>query len=255
MRPVLRTSAAVSLAAALAGGAVVGLAGSATAATDKVAPKVVSAELLNDEIVVPAVGFSDKAHFTVRVTDNVGVKGVLVGLFRRGEIVKLPTGEDVIFGLHRTSGTARDGVWKSWIRQEATDPVGSYTLRVLAFDTAANVSELVKVGTYQARYKTKLGLDVADRTVAKGEAVALSGSLRRVSPTGWQGFAGQKLVVQFREAGTTTWTRVGRVYTGALGTFTSDKFTAAKAGSWRVVFAGDAKTVSATSQGRKVALG
>lgn len=61
--------------------------------------------------------------------------------------------------------------------------------------------------------------------------------------------------MQFREAGTTTWKRVGRVYTGALGTFSSDKFTAAKAGSWRVVFAGDNKTVAATSQARKVTLG
>jgi hypothetical protein len=50
--------------------------------------------------------------------------------------------------------------------------------------------------------------------------------------------------VQFREAGTTTWTRVG-----------SEKLTAAKAGSWRVVFAGDTKTVAATSQARKVTLG
>jgi hypothetical protein len=255
MRSTLRTTAAVSLAATLAGGAVIGLAGPATAATDKVAPEIVSASLLNDEIVVPAKGFSDKANFTIRVSDNVGVKGVLVGVFHRGEIVKLPTGEDVIFGLTRTSGTARDGVWKSWIRQEAADAVGSYTLRVLAFDTAGNMSELVKVGTYQARYNTKLSLDVADRTVAKGEALKLSGSLRRVSPTGWQGFAAQKLVVQFREAGTTEWTRVGRVYTGALGTFASDKFTAAKAGSWRVVFAGDAKTVTATSQARKVTIG
>ena len=255
MRSLLRTSAAVSLAAALAGGAVVGLAGPATAATDKVAPKIVSASLLNDEIVVPASGFSDKAHFTVRATDNVGVEAVVVGLFHRGEIVKQPNGQDVIFGLKRTGGTARDGVWKSWIRQEAVDAVGSYTLRVLAFDTAQNPSDLVKVGTYQARYNTKLSLDVADRTVAKGEALALSGSLRRVSATGWQGFAAQKLVVQFREAGTTTWTRVGRVYTGALGTFASDKFTAAKAGSWRVVFAGDTKTVAASSQARKVTLG
>jgi hypothetical protein len=48
---------------------------------------------------------------------------------------------------------------------------------------------------------------------------------------------------------------VGRVYTGALGSFFSEKLTAAKAGSWRVVFAGDTKTVAATSQARKVTLG
>lgn len=255
MRSVLRTSAAATLAATLAGGAVVGLAGPATAATDKVAPKIVSASLLTDEIVVPAAGFSDKVNFTVRVTDNVGVKDVLLGVFRRGELVKLPTGEDFVFGMRRTGGTARDGVWKSWVRQDVALAVGSYTLRVLAFDAAKNQSDVVKVGTYQARYNTKVALDVADRSVAKGEALALSGSLRRVSPTGWQGFAAQKLVVQFREAGTTTWTRVGRVYTGALGTFASDKFTAAKAGSWRVVFAGDTKTVAATSQARKVTIG
>ena len=255
MRPVLRPSAAISVTALLAGTAVAMTATPATAATDKIAPKIVSASLLTDEIVVPAKGWSDKAHFSVRVTDNVGVAGVLIGVFHRGDLVKQPNGDPVIFGLDRKSGTARDGVWSSWIRQEAVDGVGSYTLRVVAFDAAENGSDVTKVGTYRSRYNTRLAFEIADRTVAKGQALALSGSLRRVGATGWQAFAGQKLIVQFRKAGTAEWKRVGRVYTGALGTFTTDQLAATDTGSWRVVFAGDPKTVAATSASRKVTVG
>lgn len=258
MSSVLRPAAALSAAALLAGTALAltaGPAAAAAAATDTIAPKVVSTSLLTDEIVVPASGWSDKVRFTVRATDNVGVEGVVVGVFHRGDLVKQSNGEPLIFGLNLKSGTARDGVWSSWIRQEAVDGVGAYTLRVVAFDKAQNSSDLTKVGTFVSRYNTKLAFEIADRTVAKGETLTLSGNLRRVGPAGWQSFAGQSLIVQFREAGTTAWKRVGRVYTGVAGTFTTEKFNATKPGSWRLVFAGDAKTVAVTSAARKVTIG
>lgn len=250
----LRISTAVT-ATALVAGATVALAGApaSAATTDTVAPKVVSTAMGLTEVVLPAKGFGRKVNFSVRATDNVGVKGVLVGLFQKGELVKLPTGEDIIFPLKRTAGTAKDGVWSSWIRDEAADGAGSFTLRVIAFDQAENTSELVKVGTYRTRNNTKLSLEVADKTVAADQPVLLAGELRRVGLTGWQAFAGQKLVVQFRAPGATEWKRVGRVYSNALGHFSAQL--APKAGSYRVVFAGDAKDVAAVSVARKVTVG
>lgn len=253
MRSSLRTSAVVSATALLAGTALTLTAVPASAATDTVAPKIVSTTLATEQIVVPAQGTTDKVRFSVRATDNVGVETVLVGLFRRGELVKLPTGEEIVFPMARESGTARDGVYSSWIRQDRTDAVGSYTLRVLAFDKAENASSPAKIGTYQARFNTKLGLAVADRTVAADQPVLLSGSLRKVTAAGWAGYAGRQVIVQFRKAGTDTWKRVGKVTTAADGSFA--KALAPAAGSYRVVFNGDNLNVATTSVARKVVVG
>ncbi|MEY9844227.1 hypothetical protein [Streptacidiphilus sp. MAP5-3] len=88
-------------------------------------------------------------------------------------------------------------------------------------------------------------------TVRNGAYLAVKGQLNRADweKFAWRGYAGRWVALQFRRAGSSTWTTVRWVRTsstGALSTSVRDS----RSGSWRYVYGGDATsgaTVSASA--------
>jgi hypothetical protein len=241
----------------------IGAAAPAAAATDNTAPRVASASIgggarhalgANSGVVavMPAVGFGNKITITVRATDNVGVEGVAVALLRNGRIV-VKNDQEMLWWIPRTSGTARDGVWKTWVRHERVDPQDVYTVRVIAVDKAENLSDSKVAGRYVTRYKTRVvKFDAGPEPAPAGGVVTLTGRVGHVTRSkGWQPYQGSPLAVQFRAAGTSKWVIKGWIWqTREDGTFdTGKRFHAKQAGTWRVVFGGDMRHHTSVSGG------
>jgi hypothetical protein len=253
MRSPFRTAAAaVSVAAMFAGTAALSAA-PASAATDKEAPHVVSA-VLNNNVAVIKVKGHDVIRVEAHVTDNVGVTEVWAPLYSKGQVLEV-AGQPVIIPLRKVSGTAQDGVWVQRFWPTVGDRVGVLQVGVLAFDAAKNYG-----GAGAGNFRVKNDTRVVTFTVTPKHSqstilpITLAGRLQVVGLTGWKGFAGRDLIVQFRQAGTSTWTRVMRLKTDVAGNFSTDKIRSA-AGSFRVIYKGSSTTDAAVSVGRKVTVG
>jgi hypothetical protein len=235
----------------------------ASAATDSTVPRVVSASIddglpriadsIRDEFaVMPAVGYGNKITITVRATDNVGVDAVAVVVFRNGRVVTDDNGNEAIFGMTRSSGTARDGVWKSWVRHDRTDPQDVYAVRVVAIDKAENFSESKLAGRYVTRYKTRVvNFNAGPEPAKPGGVVTLTGRLEHVTAAkGWRPHQ-DSVSVQFRAKGSSTWVHKGLIeQTAEDGTFnTGKRFHAKQPGTWRVLYSGSMRDVWSTSGG------
>ncbi|MGQ0631988.1 MAG: hypothetical protein ACT4P1_13195 [Sporichthyaceae bacterium] len=258
MRSTLRKPGAFTIAALLTAAGVASGSAPASAAADDVAPLIVDTDLKDDALVIKNSGFSKKINFTVRAKDAVGIDAVGVGVFRNGELIKTPDGqEDFIFTLSFLSGTATDGTWGGFVRHDRNFPgAGEFTLRTYALDLSGNFSEKdTKLGSYDARWDTRIqNFNVGAEPAKKGEPVKVSGTLQHVSPDGWDGFAEREVTVQFRKSGQKQWEDLGTTRTDEDGKFATRKFRAKAAGTWRAVFDGNAKNVSATSDTDSVAL-
>jgi len=86
--------------------------------------------------------------------------------------------------------------------------------------------------------------------VKKGKTITVKGTLKRVD---WKpknkpyvAFPKKAVLLQFQAAGTTTWTTVQTVKTGATGKVSATA-KATKSGSWRLRFAGMSTTSSSNS--------
>ncbi len=250
MRALPRTTAAVSVAGLFAGTAIALSAAPASAATDRVAPKVLAQGISTNVAVISAKGH-DTVKVTARVTDNVGVSEVWAPLYRKGELLEVE-GQPVIIPLRRVAGTAKDGVWEQRFWPTRGDDAGLLSVGLLAFDKAGNHSANAYAGRFRVKYASRItGLQFAPKAPKAGERVSVSGKLQRVGATKWEPLAGQRVALQFRKAGTSAWTRVGKKVTAADGSFTLGK-KVSQSGSWRVVFAGDARDTATTSKVRNL---
>ncbi|MEV0640240.1 calcium-binding protein [Streptomyces sp. NPDC050619] len=104
--------------------------------------------------------------------------------------------------------------------------------------------------THKVKRAAKVTVNAAPEPVAKGKTITVTGKLSRANwETGtYKGYSTQKAVLQFRKAGTTTYTNVKGITsstTGALKTTT----TASVDGYYRFTFAGTATTGTATAAG------
>ncbi|MEU4086877.1 calcium-binding protein [Streptomyces aureus] len=91
--------------------------------------------------------------------------------------------------------------------------------------------------------------------VAKGKTLTVTGALTRAdwNTNTYVGFAGQKVALQFKKSGSSTYTTVKTVTTDSTGKLKTTT-TANSAGTWRWQFAGTGTTSSATAAGDGVAL-
>lgn len=252
----LRQAAATAVAGTLLAAAGVAAAAPASAAKDTSAPRIVSASLSEDSLTVPRTGVSKPTKFRVHVTDNVGVDGVVVGIFQGGELVLDAASNPYVFEVDRKSGTKRDGVYLGGWVHHRSEPVGRFTVRVVAYDAQANYSEDTKIGSFVSTYKTRVQtFDVTPDKADKGEDLTISGVLEHVQADGWDGMADRALTVQFRPAGSSSWKTKGSVSTDSDGAFeNSTKFDASRDGSWRVTFAGNGKNAAVTSAGDRISV-
>lgn len=216
-----------------------GLAGvpSAAWAVDEEAPRIRSVSAPDEPLVLRAKG-TTRLVMRARVTDDVRIQEVVVGLDDVGSGLSSPVG----FKMRRVSGTARDGVWKVRLTASREVPVGRWTVRIYARDAAGNQSAgAMKIrDTFSLKYRTRVvGFDGTPEAVAPGAAATFTGRLDRVSPMGWTQAASRTVTLQFRKKGTATWVTRKSVRVQGDGTFRV-KTRVKAAGSWRAVFTGTA---------------
>ncbi|MGW7379055.1 calcium-binding protein [Streptomyces sp. NPDC054794] len=140
---------------------------------------------------------------------------------------------DITVGPLTPHTNATAGTWHVWTSVDAND-----------FDYVNKDS----AGTFLMKRAAKLTADASPEPVAKGKVITVKGALTRAN---WDngtngGYVGKPAQLQFRKAGTTTYTTVTTVTSGVGGALKAT----AKAtvdGYWRWSFAGSSTTGSATS--------
>lgn len=246
----MRRAAALSVLLASTAG-IAALPSTASAAVDLTLPKVVSVNGPSSAVVLKAVGKSTLI-VRVRVTDNVGVTAVKIGLDDVGSVYKSILG----FNAERISGSAKDGVWELKLTTDRTEAVGGWTIRAFAADAAGNISlGYMKIrDTFQVKYRTRvLNFNGSPEPVADGAAAKFTGQLDRVSANGWTDAANRTVALQFRKQGTSTWVTRKTQETDANGGF-SFKARVNDPGAWRAVFAGTATLAPSVSVADAIAL-
>ncbi|ULR52236.1 hypothetical protein [Streptomyces deccanensis] len=129
------------------------------------------------------------------------------------------------------------GTWKLAAWAESADGTGHVDLH------AAKSALVVRDATLSA--------NAAPEPVAKGKTLTVTGKLARAdweTRGGYHGYSGQKVKLQFRKKGTSTYTTVKTITTDGSGKLK----TTAKAstdGYWRYTFAGTSTTTPATAPG------
>lgn len=265
IRRTVSSVAAGSLAAATLAAA--SAAAPASAASDIAAPQLLSATTDSDDVTLRAVGV-DRVRVRVHITDRSGVANV--AMFAMPERMPDdflanvdPDGDgepdEAALGalaevfsireLRLVSGTARDGVWGGTVPLSRRAAVGPYSVSLMAMDKVGNMAMSTAAAEFTARWRTAVrGFDVSPEGAAPGSAVTVAGRLMHVTSAGWEGFGNRELKVQFRPAGSSTWTTKGAVRSRADGTFSnSTKFHATRTGAWRVTFAGGKLNAASTS--------
>ncbi|MFJ8363552.1 hypothetical protein [Streptomyces sp. NPDC093984] len=129
------------------------------------------------------------------------------------------------------------GTWKVAAWAESTDGTGHIDLH------AAKTQPLLRDASLTA--------NAAPEPVAKGKTLTITGKLSRAdweTLGGYHGYAGQKVQLQFRKAGASTYTNVKVVSTDSYGNLKTT-VTASADGYWRYTFAGTSSTAPATAGG------
>ncbi|WP_371578546.1 calcium-binding protein [Streptomyces sp. NBC_01314] len=102
---------------------------------------------------------------------------------------------------------------------------------------------------YVRRY-AKLTTDASPEPIAKGRTLTVTGKLSRANwdDNAYHGYAGQAVKLQFRKAGTSTYTTVKTISTSRTGTLRTT-VTASADGYWRYAFTGTTTTASIKAVG------
>jgi hypothetical protein len=102
---------------------------------------------------------------------------------------------------------------------------------------------------YVKRY-AKLTTDASPEPVSKGATLTVTGKLSRANwdDNAYHGYTNQSVKLQFRKAGTSTYTTVKTVTTSSTGTLRTT-VAASTDGYWRYAFAGTTTTASAKAAG------
>ncbi|MEU2712372.1 hypothetical protein [Streptomyces sp. NPDC007205] len=106
------------------------------------------------------------------------------------------------------------------------------------------------LGTTLVQRYSKLTTTVSSTSVYKGKTFTASGKLSRADwdDNLYHGYANQPVKLQFRKAGTSTYTTVKTVYTDSYGNLKSSA-TANDSGYWRYSFAGTSTTPAVSATG------
>ncbi|MFC9843999.1 hypothetical protein ACFWFF_16735 [Streptomyces sp. NPDC060223] len=129
------------------------------------------------------------------------------------------------------------GTWKLAAWAESADGTGHVDLH------AAKPVPVVRDATLTA--------NAAPEPVAKGKTLTITGKLSRAdweTLGGYHGYAGQKVNLQFRKKGTSTYKTVKTVTTSSSGSLKTTVKASAD-GYWRYTFAGSSTTAPVTSSG------
>ncbi|MFE9398446.1 DUF5707 domain-containing protein [Streptomyces flavidovirens] len=127
------------------------------------------------------------------------------------------------------------GTWKVWASVYAND--GDYVFKEIA-------------GTARVQRASTLTVNAAPEPVVKGKPITVTGKLARANweTSTYAGYTAQPVKLQFRKAGTTTYSTVKTVNTDSTGNLKTT-VTAASDGYWRWSFAGTSTTPAVSAAG------
>lgn len=132
---------------------------------------------------------------------------------------------------------------------------GGWQVDAVASSASGAVTTQVDAAAFSVKRKTRIvRFDASPEPVTAGGALRMHGRLLRMTPTGYVGFGGRHVAVQFQAAGATTWQTIKTTTTAADGRFRA-RATAASTGTWRTVFLGGPLYTAASSRRDAVAVG
>ncbi|WP_274559882.1 DUF5707 domain-containing protein [Streptomyces spiramyceticus] len=104
--------------------------------------------------------------------------------------------------------------------------------------------------THRVQRFSKLTVNASPEPVVKGKTITVTGKLSRANweTSTYAGYSAQPVKLQFRKAGTSTYTTVKTVNTNSTGNL-STTVTAASDGYWRYSFAGTSTTPAVSAAG------
>ncbi|MGW4908727.1 hypothetical protein [Streptomyces sp. NPDC004270] len=143
-----------------------------------------------------------------------------------------------VFNIHAATDMKNNGV------------AGTWKLALGGYDLSASASFDDNVGTGKIKKASKLTVNATPEPVKKGKTVTVTGKLTRAN---WDngtygGYAGQKVVLQFRKKTSSTYTNVKAITAGTGGALkTTTKATVD--GYFRFSFATNATTGASTATG------
>jgi hypothetical protein len=209
----------------------------------------------DSDIVIESVSVS---HATVVLSTRTGCAGVT---FTAVLSAPIPAGSPAPSGVRVDieGPLPQDG----YLRGRSLTRVGETntyraTVPLCGGDRSGRYLAVVSGGVYsgpgQAEYLDPQFIDIAIKRPAK---LTLNASLepvrqgRRITTKGLlkvdgKGYAAARVKIWFKANGATTWTYKGTATTNAKGVY-SKRFTAARSGVWKAVYAGDWKRVGAAA--------
>ncbi|MEU5888398.1 hypothetical protein ABZ835_16385 [Streptomyces sp. NPDC047461] len=127
---------------------------------------------------------------------------------------------------------------------------GTWKLGALAADEDGGLTWQSGFGTTKLQRRSTLTVNASPEPVTKGKTITVTGKLSRANweTNKYAGYASQYVKLQFRKAGTTTYTTVKTVKTSSTGNL-STTVTASADGSYRYSFAGTTTTPAVSATG------
>ncbi|MET8102504.1 calcium-binding protein [Streptomyces sp. NPDC005236] len=132
-------------------------------------------------------------------------------------------------------GDASAGAWRAGAYAKAVD---------------GNSAKKTNLGGFSLKRYAKLTVNASPEPVTKGKAITVAGKLTRASwnDRAYHGYTGQPVKLQFRKAGSSSYSTVKTVPTNSHGDLKTT-VTAASDGYWRYYFPGTSTTAPATVTG------
>jgi hypothetical protein len=226
-------------AAGLAAGLLIGALGLVAASPAGVAgdtPPVIVSLDVRPELVALNRSNEVEVVLEAKVTDDDGVtaaKGFLIG----PAIYGIPTEEEVELTL--VKGDALNGTWRGTLVFTNHSSVAGRWTSEACFGDASHpyyCQDNPPADAFLVKRSTEIrGFNVAE-PVAKGSYLRMRGRLLRLKSNGtFVAFAGKKVAIYFKPAGTSAWRLKGTVTTSPTGWFTTRRFKARRNGAWRAV--------------------
>ncbi|MEU9913592.1 hypothetical protein [Streptomyces sp. NPDC051001] len=127
---------------------------------------------------------------------------------------------------------------------------GTWKLGALAAAEDGGLTWQSGFGTTKLQRKSTLTVNASPEPVKKGKTITVTGKLSRANweTNKYAGYASQYVKLQFRKAGTTTYTTVKTIKTSSTGTL-STTVTASADGYYRYSFAGTTTTPAVSATG------
>ncbi|MFE4632786.1 calcium-binding protein [Streptomyces sp. NPDC056773] len=204
-----------------------------------------------------AVGTSTAKTFSVSVTatDNSGIAGLddnLLWLHGPGFGMLTPTGASTCTRVSATTSTctANFTVDPKTDLAYSNDMAGTWYVNVWVDAKDGDYASVEKASSFKLQRSSKLTTNASPEPVVKGKTITVTGKLTRANWDSftYTGYGSQPVKLQFKKAGTSTYTTVKTINTNSTGSL-STTVTAASDGYYRYSFAGTTTTPAVSATG------